>query len=128
MKIVAHFKEEFFMPRIGKLKSICLSNKSVFLIKKYLFYKKLCKIPSINRIILFGSRARGDCAKKADIDLAIDCKKATEEGWLKILEIFDNADTLLKIDCIRLDTLPENSFLLHEINSEGIDLYEKTKT
>ena len=98
------------------------------MIKKYLFYKKLCEISCVNRIILFGSRARGDYAKKADIDLAIDCKEATEEEWLEILNIFDNADTLLKIDCIRLDKLPKNSFLLNEIKNEGVCLYEKIKT
>jgi predicted nucleotidyltransferase len=98
------------------------------LIQEYLFYKKLCELSCINKIILFGSRARGDSAKKSDIDLAIDCKKATEEEWLEILNIVDSADTLLKIDCIRLDKLPKSSSLLNEIKNEGVCLYEKIKT
>ena len=116
------------MPKITTLKFVDFDNKSIFLVKKYSFYKKLCEISCINKIILFGSRARGDYAQKADIDLAIDCKEATEEAWLKILDIFDNADTLLMLDCIRLDTLPEDSFLLDQIIDEGVCLYEKIKT
>jgi hypothetical protein len=37
------------------------------------------------------------------IDLAILCPKATETDWLKVTNIIENADTFLKIDCIRFE-------------------------
>lgn len=45
---------------------------------------------------------------------------------LKLQEIVDNADTLLKIDCIRLDELEDSSDLKLSIIREGVKLYERT--
>ena len=81
---------------------------------------------SIEKIILFGSRARGDHRPKSDIDFAFVCPKATEEEWLKIVDFIENADTLLKIDCVRFDTLALTSLLRKNILEDGEVLYEKT--
>lgn len=75
-------------------------------------------------IYLFGSRARGDEQAKSDIDLAILCPHASERDWLNIVDIVDKADTLLKIDCIRLDNLP-NEQLKAEIERDKVVLYEQ---
>jgi len=79
----------------------------------------------IDQILLFGSRARSDNAERADIDLAIFCTTATAKNWFKIMDIIDDTDTLLKIDCIRLDELSENSDLKRVILSQAIKLYER---
>ena len=55
----------------------------------------------MDEVWLFGSRARGDNHMRSDIDLAILCEHATESDWLKIVDIINKADTLLKIDCVR---------------------------
>ncbi|WP_425361674.1 nucleotidyltransferase [Candidatus Tisiphia endosymbiont of Mystacides longicornis] len=41
-------------------------------------------------------------------------------------EIIDNADTLLKIDCVRFDELDDSSDLKLSIIREGVKLYEKS--
>jgi nucleotidyltransferase substrate binding protein (TIGR01987 family) len=69
----------------------------------YQFIEKLKNLAFIDEIWLFGSRARGDYQERSDIDIAILCPKATKDDWLKVSKIIDNADTLLKIDCIRFD-------------------------
>lgn len=74
---------------------------------------------------MFGSRARGDNQERADIDLAILCNNASFEDWLLVRSIIEDADTLLKIDCIRMDGLPETSDLKISIIQQGIKLYEK---
>ncbi len=94
-------------------------------ITAYQFYSNLCKMPCIERIVLFGSRARGDHRARSDIDLGVDAPTATTDEWLNILELIDNADTLLKIDCIRLDTLTKDSAFYAAILREGVLLYEK---
>ena len=94
-------------------------------IKNYRFYKDLINLSFIKEIWLFGSRARGDNQDRADLDLAILCHNATFEDWLKIRTIIDNADTLLKIDCVRLDELPDRSNLKIAILQQGIKLYEQ---
>lgn len=72
-------------------------------IKSYLFMEKLESLPFIEEIWLFGSRARGDNNERSDIDLAIICPNITAKDWLKIVDIIENADTLLKIDYIRFE-------------------------
>jgi predicted nucleotidyltransferase len=72
----------------------------------YQFLEKLKNLSFVQEIWLFGSRARGDNRLKSDIDLAILCHNATDMDWLKVVSIIEDADTLLKIDCIRFD--PKN--------------------
>jgi len=71
----------------------------------YTFFQELEKLPFIEKIWLYGSRARGDAWDRSDIDIAIECPKASDADWHKVLDIIENADTLLKIDCVRLDEL-----------------------
>lgn len=94
-------------------------------IQDYQFYKKLTQHPSVKEIWLFGSRARGDNQERADIDLALFCPNASEKEWLDILNIIDDADTLLKIDTVRLDQLSETSPLKKSISQQGKKIYEK---
>jgi len=72
-------------------------------ILQYEFISRLKKLSFVEEIWLFGSRARGDNKELSDVDLAIVCPKANDNDWLKVTEIIDSADTLLKIDCLRMD-------------------------
>ena len=96
--------------------------------EKFDFYQKLKHLPFIDKIILYGSRARNDYAERSDIDLAIYCPRATPNDWINVIQIIEDADTLLKIDCIRLDELLVNNPLYHSIISEGIVLFDRTST
>lgn len=95
MRIILYCKDEPIASLIKSMKNVS--------IEKYDFIEKLKACAFIDEIWLFGSRARGDHAERADIDLAILCPKATNKEWHEVLEIIENADTLLKIDCVRLD-------------------------
>lgn len=69
----------------------------------YQFLNRLKLLPFIDEIWLFGSRARGDHHERSDIDIAIVCPRASVSDWLTVQHILEQADTLLKIDCIRWD-------------------------
>jgi predicted nucleotidyltransferase len=86
---------------------------------------RLSAFPEVERIILFGSRARGDAGARADIDLAVDCPAADSRRWSDIQEAADSAPTLLKIDLVRLDRAPAE--LATSIRNEGKVLYERAK-
>ena len=43
----------------------------------------------------------------SDIDLAVACPRATPAQWHEVLDIVEDADVLLPIDCVRLDEAPE---------------------
>lgn len=76
-------------------------------------------------IWLYGSRARGDHQDRSDIDLAISCPSASNEDWQEILEIVEQADTLLKIDCVRFDALKNEEKIKHNILKFKKILYTK---
>lgn len=79
------------------------------------------KYKSIKKIILFGSRARGDNSLKSDIDLAIYC-----DGDLLdfIYDIECNTNTLLEFDVSDMNSVTDPIFI-HQIKKEGIIIYEK---
>lgn len=93
-------------------------------ITNFEFYRNLTKLPFVEEIWLFGSRARGDNQERADIDIAIFCPKADIRDWFTIMDIIENADTLLKIDCIRMEDLDDDSPLKKSIK-RGIKIYER---
>jgi uncharacterized protein len=94
-------------------------------LRKKIFYTQLLALPFVNKIILYGSRARGDFQPRSDIDLAVLCPDAGVQDWQKILNIIDEADTLLAIDCIQYDILALDNPLKQAIDRDGIILYEK---
>jgi uncharacterized protein len=73
-------------------------------------------------------RARQDNGQYSDIDLAVDSPKASSLERRKVGDIVGDADTLLKIDCVRYDALKLTSALKQNIDAEGVRLYDRTKT
>ena len=69
---------------------------------------QLAKKNCVEKVILFGSRARGDYKERSDIDLAF-C---------------ETTSTLLEFDIVDLDK-PVRKELLESIKREGVVLYEK---
>lgn len=97
-----------------------MDEKNIDYLKKYQFITKIKNLPFVEKIILFGSRARGTELSRSDIDIAIICPKATKEQWQNILAIVDTADTLLLIDCLNFDTIDDE--LKKRILIDGIVL------
>lgn len=84
----------------------------------YNFIEQIKSLPFVESVYLFGSRARGDNRPRSDIDLAVSCPKATQDEWRKVQYIIEDADTLLEIDCVRLENI--NQGLTSEIKAEGV--------
>lgn len=75
---------------------------------------------SLHKVILFGSRARGDNHERSDIDLAIQGGNTTRFS----LDADDEVYTLLFFDIVDLEK-PVQPELLKEIERDGVVLYEK---
>ena len=80
----------------------------------------LAKKYHVEKVILFGSRARGDYRKCSDVDLAFRGGKTN----YFTLDVDGETSTLLEFDIVDLDK-PVRSELLESIRREGIILYEK---
>lgn len=77
---------------------------------------------NVEKVILFGSRARGTNNEKSDIDIAVyGCNdfeklkdKIDEELW-----------SLLNVDIINMNSKYVSDELIKEIEKDGVVLYEK---
>lgn len=74
----------------------------------------------VNKVVLFGSRARGDFKEKSDIDLAVEGGNFARFS----LDVNEETSTLLKFDIINLNEKIQNE-LAESIQKEGKVLYEK---
>lgn len=72
------------------------------------------------KVILFGSRARGDFKERSDIDLAVSGGDIS--GFA--LAVDEETDTLLQYDVVNLDNRVDEA-LLENIEKNGKVLYEK---
>jgi predicted nucleotidyltransferase len=79
----------------------------------------------VQSIILFGSRAHGDATPRSDIDLAVSAPQANLRQWLDLKMLVEQADTLLPVTLVRLESSPAE--LRDRIVTEGIILYEHEK-
>ena len=82
--------------------------------------RKAAEENGIEKIILYGSRARGDYKRTSDIDLAV-CGGNTAKF---AMEIEESTSTLLEYDVVDLGR-PVQQELLESIQKEGVVLYEK---
>ncbi len=74
----------------------------------------------VGKIILFGSRARGDHTERSDIDIAVSGGDFDEFYW----DIKEDVHSLLMFDVVDLDSGISDD-LKAEIDREGVLIYEK---
>ncbi|MBY6809210.1 nucleotidyltransferase domain-containing protein [Clostridium botulinum] len=75
----------------------------------------------IEKVIIFGSRARGDNDVKSDIDIAVYSKKPILE-FIEDVEM--NTRTLLEFDFSHMNSI-QDEFFVEQVTKEGIIIYEK---
>ena len=81
---------------------------------------------NIEKVILYGSKARGDHAPTSDYDIAIISNNLTPLDKALIYDRIDDIETLKKIDLVFLEGSESDSFHKN-ILKEGKVIYEKTK-
>lgn len=81
---------------------------------------RLRETPGVRRVILFGSRARGDHRERSDVDLALDAPDLSLSDWTRLRLDADDAQTLYRVDLLRLHEAPDR--LRCRIDREGIDV------
>ena len=74
---------------------------------------------------LVGSRARGFARRRSDIDPAIAAPGAGVLEWDRVRQVAEAADTLLKVDVVRLDDLSAQPPLRQTIEEAGQVVYRR---
>ena len=77
----------------------------------------------LEKVWLFGSRARGDQRDKSDVDLAFKFDQTKLKNWtLFFVDFEDNIESLLPFDLINIDAVEDR--FRDKIMEQGILLYE----
>ena len=80
------------------------------------------EIGEIQKVILFGSRAKNTYKENSDIDLAVDLEEDSKK--LLLIRKLDNVRCALKFDVLNIKYI-KNEQLIHDIQTEGIVIYQK---
>jgi predicted nucleotidyltransferase len=82
----------------------------------------------IERVVLFGSRARGDAQEDSDYDIAVFLRDL-DDRWREVHRIVPIVTDFLYRDAVFIHAMPyragsyeERTPLMHELRSEGVDL------
>jgi len=80
---------------------------------------------AIERMLVFGSRARGDARERSDFDLAVEAPTMERSDWTRFaLDVEEDIPTLCGVDLLLLnETLAVP--LRTRIKEEGIVIYER---
>lgn len=81
----------------------------------------------IEKVILYGSYARGDASDKSDVDLVVD-----SQGRLHNSKIFALGGDILEVLPVRADVfdileIPNPSAMYDNIQKEGVVIYEVSR-
>lgn len=78
---------------------------------------------TLDKAVIFGSRARGEYKYNSDIDIALFGNNLTKNDFFQILNRIDEIDTHFSFDILHYDTLlkPE---LKNNIIKDGVVIYE----
>ena len=82
--------------------------------------RKFAQDRGVEKVILFGSRARGSHQERSDVDIAVLGGDFDDFYW----DIKEKVYSLLMFDVVELD-MGISEDLKHEIERDGIIIYEK---
>ena len=80
------------------------------------------KYKEIEKVLLFGSRARGDNKYNSDVDLCLFGKNITHLVQAKISMDVDEINTPLSFDILNFNELTKQD-LIDNIINEGVEVY-----
>ncbi len=78
--------------------------------------------PRINKVILFGSRAKGNYRNGSDIDLCIEANALTLFDLLKLSDVIEELYLPWKVDLVLMHTI-DNPELLKHIQRVGLEFF-----
>ena len=85
--------------------------------------REVAHVAKPKKIILFGSRARGDARQNSDFDIAVSERSCSADEWNRfVVNLEQEALTLYKIDLVELEKLGDD--YQKNISTEGKTLYE----
>lgn len=86
------------------------------------FHRVFARYPGIERVLIFGSRAKGTYKDSSDIDLAVIAPSMTDDTFICLWNAIEDLPLIFKVDLIHWDKL-NNERLKNKIQAEGQPFY-----
>jgi predicted nucleotidyltransferase len=83
------------------------------------------KYPTIERVVLFGSRAKGIDRPNSDLDLVVYTDALSNREWRQLDDAIDDLYLPITVDLLRAGDVRHPGLLEH-IARVGITIYERT--
>jgi proline iminopeptidase len=83
--------------------------------------------PAIDKVLVYGSRGRGDFQAHSDIDLAILAPKMTDREFSSLWNALDDLPILFRLDVVHWDRAT-NAALKENIIADGVALHHAAQT
>jgi proline iminopeptidase len=84
--------------------------------------------PAIERVLIFGSRAKGTAKPWSDIDLAVVAPTMGEREFSVLWHELDALELVFKLDLLHWDRLGDQKALQEAINRQGVDFLQYDET
>jgi len=87
--------------------------------------RRAATCPGIERVVLFGSRARGDATARSDYDFAVHAAGLAHAEWSRwCLDTVESSPSLCRLDLVLAsDSITDD--LRRAIESEGVTVYDR---
>lgn len=82
----------------------------------------LARYPEVDKVLIYGSRAKGTGKPSSDFDLAVFAPNLDDLNFSKLWNELSNLDLIFKFDILHWDKL-ENAKLKQKILNEGKPFY-----
>ena len=77
----------------------------------------------LDKIVLFGSRAKRTNYERSDIDISVSIKDVVT--YTNFMEDLESLNTLLIIDVVNTESIAFSNSIKSEIEKDGVIIYEK---
>lgn len=80
---------------------------------------------SVDRAVIYGSRARGDFARYSDIDVALYGDRVSASDVARIKDAIDDSFIVFPVDVTAVVSLAPDSSMRRTIDRDGIVIYDR---
>lgn len=74
------------------------------------FLQAITSHAKVQRVLLYGSRARGDFRAGSDVDIAVDAPGMTASEWTRVWSDTDDSPFIVKVDLVHLQDVTNDQF------------------
>ena len=78
----------------------------------------------VDRVVIYGSRARGSFKNYSDIDIAVHAPDMTHDEFLLLCSAIDDLPIIFRIDVVHADRLADPK-LMAKIHRDGVSIFDR---